>query len=248
VHSALGRHAEAKTSLTEALEILSSSDRKKSLCNTVNNLGTLALLVNETAEARGLLTRALDLARGLKDPVWEHNIVSNLAEVDFAAGDVDRAIERARDAVKGLRSADRRSYLEWVLFNLAFYLTAQGDRAEARAVAEEALSLACRDGGYVVRVCLQLWALLAALDGRSEDAARLAGFVDAGVALSREIRQPFDRQIHERLTSLLATALPEEQRRCAAAEGAGWTERQAVEQVRECLIVRPASGADRPAS
>lgn len=248
VHAAFGRYAEAKASLTEALEILSSGDRRKSLCNAVNNLGSLAVLMNETGEARALLTRALDLARALKDPVWEHNILANLAEADFAAGDVDRAIEHTREAVQGLRGADRRSYLEWILFNLAAYLTARGDLGEARAVAAEALTLACREGGYVVRVALQLWALLGALDGQCEAAARLAGFVDASVAASDEIRQPIDQQIYDRLMSLLALALSDERRRCIVAEGAGWTEQQAVEYVRERLLAKPASDADRPAS
>lgn len=246
VQASLGHYGEARASLAEAIEILAASDRRKSLCNAVNNLGSLSLLTNDIAEARICFTRALDLARALKDPVWEYNIQANLAEADFAGGDVDRAVERAREAADWLRNADRRSYLEWILLNLAAFLTARGDLAEARDVAEEALSLACREGGYVVRVAVQVWALLAALDGKIHEAVQLIGFVDAAVAASGETRQPVEQQGHDRLMQLLEAALPKAHRSQAAAEGAGWSEAQAVEFVREAVIAKPRIGVGRP--
>jgi predicted ATPase/DNA-binding winged helix-turn-helix (wHTH) protein len=228
LYASLGRNEEAKTTLREAEKILSASDRKRSLFNVMNNLGTLAGFMNEIAEARHSFARALDLARAGRDVGRENYILMNLAEIEFVLGSIDRAVERAREAVSGLRSTDRRSFLELGLINLGSYLIFQGSLAEARSVAEEALSAAREEGGFVVRVCLQQWALLGALDGRHREAAQLIGFVDAGYAISGDIRQPSAQRIHDRLAELLEAKLPAADIRAFAAAGARWSEAEAV--------------------
>ncbi len=228
LYASLGRNDEAKATLHEAEEILTASDRKRSLFNVMNNLGTLAGFMNETDEARRSFGRALDLARSVKDVSRESYILMNLAEVEFVLGSIDRALERARESVSGLRSTDRRSFLVLGLINLGSYLILRGDLPEARSIAEEALLVANEEGGFVVRVCLQQWALLGALDGRFAEAARLLGFVDEGYAASGEIRQPNALQIHGRLLDLLEAALPGAEIQAYAAEGAGWSEAAAV--------------------
>ena len=228
LYASLGRNAEAKAALREAEEILSSSDRKRSLFNVMNNLGTLAGFMNETDEAKRSYARALELARAVQDVSRESYILMNLAEVEFVLGSVDRAIERARDAVRGLRSTERRSFLVLGLINLGSYLILHGDLTEARSVAEEALSAANEEGGFVVRVCLQQWALLGALDGRYGEAAQLLGFVDEGYATSGDVRQPNAREIHGRVLELLAAELPSADIRTYAAQGARWSEAEAV--------------------
>ena len=228
LYASLGRNAEAKATLREAEGILSSSDRKRSLFNVMNNLGTLAGFMNETDEAKRSYARALELARAVKDVSRESYVLMNLAEVEFVLGSVDRAIERARDAVRGLRSTERRSFLVLGLISLGSYLILHGDLTEARSVAEEALSAANEEGGFVVRVCLQQWALLGALDGRYGEAAQLLGFVDEGYATSGDVRQPNAREIHDRLLKLLTAELPSADLRAHAAQGARWSEAEAV--------------------
>jgi tetratricopeptide (TPR) repeat protein len=228
LYASLGRNAEAKTALREAEGILSSSDRKKSLFNVMNNIGTLAGFMNEITEARHSFVRALELARSVKDLDRESYILMNLAEVEFVRGSVDRAVERAREAVSGWRSTHRRSFLVLGLISLGSYLILRGDLAEGRSVAEEALSAASEEGGFVVRVCLQQWALLGALGGRYGEAAQLLGFVDAGYAASGEVRQPNAQEIHGRLIRLLAAELPSADIHAYAAQGARWSEAEAV--------------------
>lgn len=224
----LGRNDEAKAALEEARDILSASDRKKSLSNVMNDLGSLALFTNDAAEARRCYGRALDLARALKDVNQQNLIMMNLAELDFSVGATDRAIEHGREAVSGFRTADRPYDLGSALINLASYLTARGDRPEARAFATEALSLVREEGGYILRLCLQHWALLGALDGHHEAAAQLIGFVDAGYAAAAEIRHPTERQIYDCLSTLLDAALSPDDIRSYAADGARWCEDDAV--------------------
>jgi hypothetical protein len=151
-------------------------------------------------------------------------------------GDVARAIELGRDTVIRFRSGGQPHYVAYPLLNLASYLIVQDDPLEARPIAAEALSEAREEGGYIVRVLLQLWALLGALDGRPIEAARLIGFVDAGFASGGEIRQGTERLIHDRLSALLKTELPAARIEACAAEGARWNEARAVAYAFEHLV------------
>jgi hypothetical protein len=115
-------------------------------------------------------------------------------------------------------------------------LIVQDDPLEARPIAAEALSVAQEEGGYIVRVLLQLWALLGAFEGRPLEAARLIGFVDAGFASGGEIRQGTEQLIHDRLSELLKTELPSAEIQACAAEGARWSEPHAVAYAFEHLV------------
>ncbi len=236
LYAYLGRNEEAKAALSEAHHLLISTDYKRALYNTLNSLGTLSLITNDYAEARRLYTGALDLAREMEDVTREGNILLCLAEVEFNLGDVAQAIELGRGAVSRARSDEQRHYLAYPLLNLASYLIVQDDPWEARPIAAEALSVAREEGGYIVRVLLQLWALLGALEGRSVEAARLLGFVDAGYAGGGEIRQGTEQIIHDRLLELLETELSSTDIQVYAAEGARWNEPRAVAYAFEHLV------------
>jgi len=123
----LGRHADAKAALSEAREILSPSNRRKSLFNVMNSLGFLALFMNDAVGARTHFGRALELAKAQNDATRQTQILVNLAEVEFGLGDVDRAVELGQEAVTRLRLVGGQSYLGWGLVNLASYLI-QGNR------------------------------------------------------------------------------------------------------------------------
>jgi tetratricopeptide (TPR) repeat protein len=94
----LGRYTEAKAVLDEARDLLASSNRLKSLWNIINELGVLAQLGNDIAEAVRCFGLGRELARTLKDVLREGIILFNLGEVEFRLGAIDRAIERARES------------------------------------------------------------------------------------------------------------------------------------------------------
>ena len=237
LYTNLGRNDEAKATLNEAYDLLISSGHQRALYNVLNILGTLALITNDYAEARRRYSNALELARELADVPREGNMLLCLAEVEFNLGDVEQAIELGRDAANRFRSTPgQRPYLAISLLNLASYSIVQDDPLAARPIAAEALSAAREEGGYIVRVLLQLWALLGALDGRPIEAARLIGFVDAGFASGGEIRQGTEQLIRDRLSDLLRTALPSARIQACAADGARWSEPRAVAFAFEHLI------------
>jgi predicted ATPase len=232
----LGRYEVARSTLAEAAEILPPGDRVKSSVNVLNSLGSLALALNDTAEAERCFTQARDQARILRNALLENIYILNLGEVEFRLGAIDRAIDRAREGTGGLRSANLPSYLVCALVNFASYLALRGDQAEARIIAEEALPLAREQGGHWLRLCLQLWALLGAADGRYSDAARLLDWVDADYSRAGEIREFTEQQIYAALSKLLAGNLAEDGHRVRGLEGSIWAEQRAVEFAQQCLV------------
>ncbi|MEA2755889.1 MAG: hypothetical protein QOJ54_2178, partial [Aliidongia sp.] len=128
----LGRNDEATVVLAEAEQILASTDQLKSLYVILTSQGVLALNMGDTDKAERQFMKALSQARKVKNIPQENLTSNNLAEVDFARGEIDRAIRRVQEASAGLRSAELPLWLPWSLINLASYLICRGDHAEAR--------------------------------------------------------------------------------------------------------------------
>jgi predicted ATPase/DNA-binding winged helix-turn-helix (wHTH) protein len=225
----LGRYAEAKATLDDALQILHGTNRTKSVIAVRNNVGTLALLRNDLDEARRSYATVRTLARVLKDVLRENIALSNLAEVEFRLGATDRAIDCGDEAAKGLRSINAGPYLAWVLVNLAGYLILCGYHAEARAYAEEAFALLREKGGAWLRLDLLQLALLGTFEGRCAAAAQIRGFVDASYARTGEIRQPLARQLSELLSTRLAAELAPGDLDAWAGDGGRWSEDLAID-------------------
>ncbi len=163
IETALGRHAEAETTLLDAKELLWNSKRSKPLFNVMNNLGILAGSMGRMEEARSYFESALTFAGNQRSVFRETLILMNLAEVEFNLENVPRAIDLISDAILRLRLNDKPGDLGWALCNLGTYLLAENKTREAEIAAAEALKLLREEGGFIVRACLQQWALLAAL-------------------------------------------------------------------------------------
>jgi len=228
VRGFLGASAEATAALTEARGILANSGRRKSLLNVMNNLGVIAAMDGDMAAARDLFEEALQITRRAGARDGEILVLINLAEIEFNLGEIDAAVERTGAAVAYLRTTGQQADLGWALVNLGTYLLIAGRLAEAETAAREALRLVRPVGGFILRVCLQQWALLAASAGRLKDAARLAGFVDAGYEKAGETREPSEQRVYEDLQARLTAGLTPIQLAHLTAEGAAWTEKTAA--------------------
>jgi hypothetical protein len=117
----------------------------------------------------------------------------------------------------------------------ATYLLIAGRPAEAQRAATEALSLVTLVGGFILRVCLQQCALLAANAGNLAGAARLLGFVDAGYEAAGERREPTEQRVYDDLTQKLQAGLTPAALQQLAEEGAAWTESIAAKAAAELL-------------
>jgi tetratricopeptide (TPR) repeat protein len=224
----LGRYPEAKTTLDQALAILSGSDHNKSLFNVLINLGAVAILTNDLAAAKNHFFAAGNLADELADPLRENLVLVNLAEIYYLQRVIELAIKRARQAARGFRAAGLSTNLGEVLVNLASYLAIQGEYDEARALALEALELLKDIGGYFVRAGLKLLALLAALDGRPDEAAVIRGHVVADTAASGEPWQPLEQETNDLLDTALAGKFTPAALADLTEDGAHWPQKRAV--------------------
>lgn len=235
IHSFLGARDQAKTLLTLASELLAGTKRPKTLFNIYNNLGVIAAMEGDFRGARDSFDQALRLARRLSARQSEVTALINLAEIEFNLGEIDLAVERANAAIAFLRGDELHNDLGWALVNVATYLLVAGRHDEARNAAREALSLVGPVGGFILRVCLQQCALLAASAGNPKEAARLLGFVDAGYEAAGELREPTEQLVYDALCEKLRIALTQAALRQLAEEGASWTEDAAARAAAKLL-------------
>jgi hypothetical protein len=154
--------------------------------------------------AKAALERQIALARlaGSSDAML--GAQSNLADVALAAGDADEAVRLGIEVERQASISNRdRHNLAIARVNLTGALLAQGSLGQARAMAAAAWPMA--------KEFLRLdWlmdnlALLAALEGRGRDAAKLCGYGDAIYAAKGAARQ-----INEARTAMRAEQLARE--------------------------------------
>jgi DNA-binding winged helix-turn-helix (wHTH) protein len=231
----LGQYQEARIVLIEAEKLLSTTSHNKSLLSVFNELGVLSSLQKKPDEAYHYFGLARDLARGLKDPLRENIILLNIGEVDYGQGFLDRAVERAREASKGLQNASP-SYRVRALINLATYLAILGRFPESAHLTREAFPLTVPDGGFWLRLCLQLCALHASDSGEYVKAALLRGFVNHGFLASGEIRQPAEADIDTRLMERLKSSIGTADAEIWFMEGSKWDEATAITFAQDRLM------------
>ncbi len=231
----LGNEAAAHSTLREAHALLALTGRSKALWNVLNNLGRLHSTRDAAGDAVRYFRMATDVARLLEDPLREHLVTLNLGELEFALGALDRAIERAREAIRGLAGTPLQ-YRVRPIINLSTYLALQGDAVGARDAATTALGIAADQGGYWLRLCVLCWAFLADSEGRSPEAAQLLGFVDAQFARHKEARQAPEQLLTNRIVNSLEGKMSPDSLQVWLGEGAEWTETQAAKVIRARLL------------
>jgi hypothetical protein len=115
------------------------------------------------------------------------------------------------------------------LANLAGYLVACDDLSGATEAAYEAIENLVREPDhYLVTAALEHLALVDALRGRLQQAARFASYADSAFEKTGTKRGFTERATHERLAVLLDAKLTPEDRSKLSAEGAALTPEAAV--------------------
>ena len=117
--------------------------------------------------------------------------------------------------------------------NLAPYLLAAGRPEEARPIAEEGFS---RFGDLGRHSDLQVWAVLAAFERRLTEAAQLIGFVDAERVRTGQPPRRSEQRLYDELMRRLQTGLPAADLLARTAEGAHWSEAEAVDFITRRLV------------
>lgn len=180
-------------------------------------------------EARACIEEAIRIftLRRAEREAW--GLSGDLAELEFAAGNAERALEIIDKAIPVAGDSDDPERESVFICNRAGYLLRLGDFTEAEATARDAVVLAVKTH-QAERVLHALEHIAAALASRNEvePAALLGGFVEAGYSSLGYERETTERSSHEILVAALRRS-PKSKVDALMRLGAEMTREQAVE-------------------
>ena len=224
----MGKFEQSEAVLNEARPLLQRAGPPRAMGFYFYNLGFLKTFTGDLLGARENHERSLALDRDAGDEFAVLGTIGNLANVNWALGDLDAAAASFRKQVALLRESPMRTgrSLGYALANLAGVLTEGGGVDEALAAAREGLPLVREDGS--AWIFADHVALRAALAGKLSDAARLAGYSDCTWSAKEATRQPNEARARERLHALLRKNFRADELEGLLAEGATLSEDDAV--------------------
>ena len=236
--------ADAMPYLQEALAVLRPLGPTKQLASCLRSLGVAEYFVGDFDGARPLLAQSETVANGIGDRRGLAAVQIASAELEFAAGNHERAVAIAKAMLDGSDCNRRQRILGET--NLTSYLLAAGRNGEAEQAAHAALAEALPLGWQAAMVrALEHLALVAALAGDVEMGARLLGHGVAFYAEGTATREFTELATYRRLSGMLATALPPERVTELMSQGGLWTRERAVD---EAMNLRPAAPGARDVS
>ena len=214
--------AAATEALAEAEAIPNIEPTPRQRLRILNTRGLIAMQRDDIDGAAAAHVESLALARSVGAVYARLAATLNLAELEHQRGNTLRAIELAKEVAPEVAVRLEFYTMVTLLNNLAGYLIAVDDVAGARAAAVEAVGRLSRSdvGSGLMATALEHLALVQALDGRAEKAARIFGYCDTSYVSSGYVREYTERVTHERLKTLLRELLGEEQLQLLRAEGA----------------------------
>lgn len=190
----------------------------------------IAILSGNLDDARIFRTEALAIMRAIGDELDATTIRQNMGELEFSAGNVERALEHAEAAIAGARRANSRHREASALANVAACRLVLGDVEGARLSAREALTLAAGEQPLVAAIAMQHLATVAALRGDPGGGARLRGYVDTWYRSEGCERDLTEWRTDDLLMTELRAQLDDAKIAEFAAEGARLSEEQAASE------------------
>jgi predicted ATPase/class 3 adenylate cyclase len=225
-----GRLDEANEAVAQALAVMREHKDKHGLAIGLRYQAAIAAARGERAEAKDLYDKALAIFRELGDEIGLSLSQSDVAEWEFAAGHPDEALKAATEALSYHRAVDKNA-IATSKGNTAAYQFALGDFAAARSSTTSALQLAREvQNAYTIAINLQHLASLAALQGNTHSAAQLLGYVDVQYKELGAAREYTEKWCYDKTLVALREHLSDAEIEKLGAEGAAWSEDQAVEE------------------
>ena len=223
----MNRFDAAETALAEASPLLESAGMPRALARCCEITGFLKMRTGDPAGARTHYERALSLYRKIGAQREVLRMLGNHADLTWALGDLDAALNGFLETVAVLRNSTfaTKNTLGFNLANLAGVQTERGELDEALATAREGLPL-LREMGHAW-IDMDHFALRAALAGKIANAARLAGYADSAHATRDTSRGPNEARSRKRLQALLQEKLTCDEVARLAIEGAALSEDEA---------------------
>ncbi|MGC1757734.1 MAG: adenylate/guanylate cyclase domain-containing protein [Candidatus Cybelea sp.] len=236
----LGKTEEGEVALTQAVKEARALGLPSVIGDVLQSLAIARSHAGDVPGARPLFAEALAMFRSVgAERVCSH-IAGNLAEAEFHEGNAAEALRLENEALATYRTFNHKLGAAISLCNIAAYLIALERYEDACVFARDGLA-AARATQWEAGILwgLQHVAAIAAirpaddaehLRGNRVGAARLLGYVDARLDAIEALRQYTERQEYDKMLAALRDALGEDQLAKLTAEGAAWSEDQAVAQ------------------
>jgi predicted ATPase/class 3 adenylate cyclase len=229
VSSGRYRHvAESEQYFDEALSVLRRCGHAKCLAMVLLDAGGFRKAAGDLKAAWALVEEALALSKALGDDHLHDHGEAQLASIAFEDGQMADAIDRARRAVEACRRHGTLTAEFLALHWLAGFLILDGQIEPGRAAALRAIELSRALGNVDLPGSIDQLALVLAVRGETDNAARLAGFTDGYADRHQLSRFGLAIAIRGRLVERLHRAMSPDECQTAMAAGAAWSEQEAV--------------------
>ncbi len=227
-----GRLDEAMKVATQALAVMRGCKDNFGIANSLRTQADVASEMGEFAKSRDLSAEALAITKTAGNEIAMAVNFASFAELEFADGHPEKALQAVTEAlaIDQRRGVDAAN-LGTDNINSAAYRIALNDLDGASVSAREGLRIARHvQRADLISVALQHLALLAALQRQAQLPARLLGYVDTQFKAQGYERESTEKWGRDKLMSALREQLSEAEIEKLAAEGAAWSEDQAVEE------------------
>jgi predicted ATPase/DNA-binding XRE family transcriptional regulator len=235
------RHTVALYALGKVDEALAANDRARAVLRrhpvqpnrrlgwVLQHRAWISMELGDLDGARRCVRGSLRIFRRLNDEREVTRLSSDLAELEFAAGRPEQALEIVDASLS--RVADQPALESVFMCNRAGYLLSLGDIVEAELTAREAIELAQRtQSPERAQHAIEHLAAAVAVAGKSEKAALLHGFVSAAYARSGYRRETSERSSYDLLVHALEKGLARGDLARLCEEGAELTLDEAVDE------------------
>ena len=227
----MGQVDEATLVIEQALKPARACGDTFNVANLLDTQAGALLYRGDIPAARELYAQALASHKALGNEMGVATTLSNLAELEFADGHPEQALEAVSEALGIHERGKRATIIAADHTNSAAYRIALGGLSAARDSAREGLRVAQQVRSEIgIAVALQHLAVLAGLFGDAPLGAQLLGFVGTQFAALGLRRGPTEQSGYDKLMAALREQLSEDEIAQLAANGAAWSEDQAVEE------------------
>ncbi len=227
----MGRLEEALGINTRALVAMRESGDKRGVANCLNVQAFIQSDRGDFAAGHALFAEALAAYKALGDELGMGRVLLNLAELEFKEGSAEEALRSVSATLEMEMRGKNAHRLAVVYNNSSAYRIALGDLNGAGIGAREGLRWARQaQDAFNAAVALQHIALLGALRGEVRSAAHIIGYVNMQYKDLGNEREYTEKWGYEKLVAALREHLSEAEIEKLAAEGAAWSEDQAVEE------------------
>lgn len=228
----MGALVESERDVLRSLDIARSSSDLRMVARSLGSLGCLRQIQGEYAQALPIMLECLQLSTEIGDDRSVAVMSLNIAETEFALGEVETAVGHARETLAKdpviRKVADLRANQQ---SNLAAYLFALGRDDEARAAA--LLAIRDADPDYAAVPMQHMAAIFAPHDPKR--AARLLGYIERTLSATGYTREYTEQYTFDRLMATLQMLIGPDEIARLERDGAAMSDEQALKLARHRL-------------